>query len=131
MPLAGDNAFPGFIRNDADNFYAPFVTVPDTVPDIEFTTAAELIVETVNSSPEPVAIFSNGSFTNIAEALRIDPSIVDNISVLQTMGRAVFVPGNLEVIPEPPFSTNQIRYRGRARGRQSPLMGCPQVHWSL
>ncbi|MEM8810687.1 MAG: nucleoside hydrolase, partial [Cyanobacteria bacterium P01_G01_bin.38] len=108
VPLSGDNAFPGFIRNDADNFYAPFVSVPDKVPDIEFTPAAELIVETINNSPEPVAVFSSGAFTNIAEALRIDPAIVDNISVLQTMGGAVFVPGNLEVIPEPPFSTNEV-----------------------
>lgn len=108
LPLSGNNAFPGFIRNNADNFYAPFINIPETLPDLEFTTAAELIVETVNNSPEPVAILSMGSLTNIAEALRIDPSIVDNISVLQTMGGAVFVPGNLEVTSEPPFSTNKV-----------------------
>ncbi|MGF1478727.1 MAG: nucleoside hydrolase [Cyanophyceae cyanobacterium] len=108
VPLADDNAFPDFVRNDADNFYAPFVSLPEEVPDVEFTTAAELIVETVNNSPEPVAIISTGSFTNMAEALRIDSSIVENISVLQTMGGAVFVPGNLGITPEPPFSTNEV-----------------------
>lgn len=108
VPISGDNAFPGFVRNDADNFYAPFVSLPETVPDIELTTAAELIVETVNNSSEPVAIISMGSLTNIAEALRIDPSIVDNISVLQTMGGAVFTPGNLGITDEPPFSTNDV-----------------------
>lgn len=108
VPLSGDNAFPSFIRDDADRFYAPFVSVPDTVPDVEFTEAAELIVETVNNSPEPVAILSMGSLTNIAQAIRIDPSIVNNISVLQTMGGAVFVPGNLGVVPEPPYSTNDV-----------------------
>ncbi len=108
VPLSGSNAFPGFIRNDADKFYAPFVSVPDFVPDIEFTTAAQLIVDQVNSSPEPVTIFSAGAFTNLAQALRIDPSIVNNISVLQTMGGAVFVPGNLGVIDEPPYSTNTV-----------------------
>ena len=108
VPLLGDNAFPSFIRDDADRFYAPFVSVPEIVPDIEFTEAAELIVETVNNSPEPVAILSMGSLTNIAQALRIDPSIADNISVLQTMGGAVFVPGNLGVVPEPPYSTNDV-----------------------
>lgn len=106
VPLSGSNAFPGFIRNDADKFYAPFVSVPDAVPNIEFTAAAQLIVNKVNSSPEPVAIFSAGAFTNIAAALRIDPTIVNNISVLQTMGGAVFVPGNLGVVDEPPYSTN-------------------------
>lgn len=108
VPLEGSNAFPGFIRNDADKFYAPFVSVPSAIPDVEFTAAAELIVKTVNSSPDPVAIFSAGSFTNLAQALRIDPSIVDNIAVLQTMGGAVNVPGNLAVTDEPPFSTNEV-----------------------
>jgi purine nucleosidase/pyrimidine-specific ribonucleoside hydrolase len=107
-PLTGDNAFPDFIRNDAEKFYAPFVTLPEEVPDIEFGTAAELLVETINNSPEPVAILSTGSMTNMAEALRIDPGIIDNISVLQIMGGALFVPGNLGVIPEPPFSTNEV-----------------------
>ncbi|KMW70063.1 nucleoside hydrolase [Limnoraphis robusta CS-951] len=108
VPLTGDNAFPDFIRNDAEKFYAPFVTLPEEVPDIEFGTAAELLVETINNSPEPVAILSTGSMTNMAEALRIDPGIIDNISVLQIMGGALFVPGNLGVIPEPPFSTNEV-----------------------
>ena len=108
VPLEGDNAFPAFIRNDAEVFYSPFVNLPDEVPDIEFLPAAELIVETVQASPEPVAILSTGSFTNLAEALRIDPTIVDNISIVQTMGGAVFVPGNLAVVPEPPYSTNEV-----------------------
>jgi len=108
VPLDGNNAFPSFIRNDADNFFAPFVTLPEEIPSIEFEEAAELIVETVKNSPEPVAILSTGSLTNIAEALRIDPSIINNIEVLQIMGGAVFVPGNLGVLPEAPFSTNTV-----------------------
>ena len=108
VPLTGDNAFPAFIRNDADKFYAPFVSLPETVPNIDFMPAASLIVETINRSPEPIAIFSAGSFTNLAQALRMDPSIVDNIAVLQTMGGAINVPGNLGVTDEPPFSTNEV-----------------------
>jgi purine nucleosidase/pyrimidine-specific ribonucleoside hydrolase len=108
VPLDGNNAFPSFIRNDADNFFAPFVTLPEEIPAIEFEEAAELIVETVKNSPEPVAILSTGSLTNIAEALQIDPSIINNIEVLQIMGGAVFVPGNLGVLPEAPFSTNTV-----------------------
>ncbi|MBD2104306.1 nucleoside hydrolase [Leptolyngbya sp. FACHB-261] len=107
-PLEGNNAFPAFIRNDADKFYAPFVTLPDDVPAIDFQPAAELIVQTIKNSPEPVAILATGSMTNIAQALRIDSSIINNIAVLQIMGGAVFVPGNLGVLPEPPFSTNRV-----------------------
>jgi inosine-uridine nucleoside N-ribohydrolase len=107
-PLSGNNAFPAFIRNDADKFYAPFVTLPDDVPVIKFQSAAELLVQTIKNSPEPVAILATGSMTNIAQALRIDPSIIDNIAVVQIMGGAVYVPGNLSFLPEPPYSTNRV-----------------------
>ena len=104
----GTNAFPAFVRNDADNFYAPFVTLPNTVPDITFQSAADLIVQTVNSSPEPVAILATGSMTNLAQALRNDPSIINNISIVQIMGGAVFVGGNLGITSDPPYSTNTV-----------------------
>ncbi|MGV2829620.1 nucleoside hydrolase [Myxosarcina sp. GI1(2024)] len=106
-PLAGNNEFPDFIRDGADTFWTPFVTLPEEVPAIETESAAELIIETINSSPEPVAILATGPLTNIAEALRQEPSIIDNISVLQVMGGALDVPGNLPVLPDPPFSTNE------------------------
>ncbi|MDJ0617887.1 MAG: nucleoside hydrolase [Calothrix sp. MO_192.B10] len=107
-PLAGNNVFPDFIRDGSDNFWAPFVTLPEETPAIETRNAAELIVEKVKQSPEPVAILATGPLTNIAEALRLDPSIIDNISVVQIMGGAVFVPGNLPVLPDPPFATNEV-----------------------
>ena len=106
-PLEGNNEFPDFIRDGADSFWSPFVTLPEEVPDIESKPAVDLIIETINNSPEPVAILATGPLTNIAEALRQDPSIIDNISIVQIMGGAVFVPGNLSVLPDPPFSTNE------------------------
>ncbi|KAB8332550.1 nucleoside hydrolase [Scytonema tolypothrichoides VB-61278] len=107
-PLSGNNTYPEFIREGSDTFWAPFVTLPDTAPSLETRNAAELIVETVKQSPEPVAILATGSLTNIAEALRLDSSIIDNIAVVQILGGAVFVPGNLGVLPEPPFATNEV-----------------------
>ena len=105
-PLAGNNVFPDFIRDGSDAFWAPFVSLPENAPSVETRSAAELIVETVKQSPEPVSILATGPLTNIAEALRIDRSIIDNIEVVQVMGGAVFTPGNLPVLPDPPFSTN-------------------------
>ncbi|WP_413163700.1 nucleoside hydrolase [Capilliphycus salinus ALCB114379] len=105
-PVAGNNAFPDFVRDGSDSFWAPFVTLPDSAPPAEKRSAAELIVETVKNSPEPVAILATGPLTNIAEALRLDPTIINNISVVEIMGGAVFVPGNLTTFPDPPFSTN-------------------------
>ncbi|WP_226587680.1 nucleoside hydrolase [Microseira wollei] len=107
-PLAGNNAFPDFIRDGSDTFWAPFVTLPPTAPPFQTRPAAELIVETIKQSPDPVAILATGPLTNIAEALRLDASIINNISIVEIMGGAVFVPGNLKVLPDPPFATNAV-----------------------
>ncbi|MDJ0704635.1 MAG: nucleoside hydrolase [Leptolyngbyaceae cyanobacterium MO_188.B28] len=105
-PLAGSNQFPAFIRDNSDTFWSPFVTLPDKPFSFQHRNAAELIVETINHSPSPVAILATGPLTNIAEALRLDPTILDNISAVQIMGGAIFVPGNLSVLSDPPFSSN-------------------------
>jgi inosine-uridine nucleoside N-ribohydrolase len=107
-PLEGNNAFPDFIRADSDTFWAPFVTLPDQAEAIETRDAVDLIIETIKNSPEPVTILATGTLTNIAEALRREPSIIDNIEVVQILGGAVFVPGNLPVLPFPPFSSNTV-----------------------
>ncbi|MEQ9549997.1 MAG: nucleoside hydrolase [Coleofasciculus sp. G3-WIS-01] len=107
-PLGGNNTYPQFIRDGAVTFWSPFVTLPDTAPSFKTKPAAKLIVKTIKKSPEPVTILATGSLTNIAEALRLDPTIIDNISVLDIMGGAVFLPGNLGVVPDPPFSTNKV-----------------------
>ncbi|MBD2215201.1 nucleoside hydrolase [Calothrix sp. FACHB-156] len=107
-PLEGNNAFPDFIRDGSDTFWAPFVTLPDVAAPIKKQDAVDLIIETIKKSPEPVAILATGTLTNIAEALRRDPSIIDNIKVVEILGGAVFVPGNLPVLPVPPFSTNKV-----------------------
>lgn len=108
MPLEGNNEFPDFIRDASDTFWSPFISLPEAVPNVETVDAVDLIIETVKESPEPVAILATGPLTNIAEALRRDPSIVENIEVVQIMGGAVFTEGNLPVLPEPPFSTNTV-----------------------
>ncbi|BAY62591.1 inosine/uridine-preferring nucleoside hydrolase [Calothrix brevissima NIES-22] len=107
-PLEGNNAFPDFIRDGSNTFWAPFVTLPDEAAPIQKQDAVDLIIETLKNSPEPVAILATGSLTNIAEALRRDPSIIDKIKVVEILGGAVFVPGNLPVLPFPPFSTNKV-----------------------
>jgi len=92
-PIEGNNAFPDFLRNPTDTFWD--VPLPASDYPVSSLSAPELIVETVSSSPEPVTIFVSGSFTNIAEALRIDPTIVDNIQSIECMGGAIYDPGNV------------------------------------
>ncbi len=95
-PLSGNNAFPDAFRADTNTFWAPFTNLPDqALETVDQRSAAQLIVDTINQSPEPVEILMTGSSTNIADALTLDPSIARKISRLQIMGGAVFVPGNL------------------------------------
>ena len=92
-PLEGDNAFPDFLRDPTDTFWD--VPLPASDYPLSPLSAPELIVETISTSPEPVTVFVSGSFTNIAEALRIDLTIADNIQAIECMGGAIYDPGNV------------------------------------
>ena len=108
-PLSGNNAFPDAFRADTDTFWTPFTNLPDqALETVDQRSAAQLLVDTINQSPEPVEILMTGSATNIAEALTLDPSIAKKISRLQIMGGAVFVPGNLREHLDPVLKQNQV-----------------------
>ncbi len=92
-PLEGNNAFPDSWRQASDNFWE--IELPAATATLEPVPAAELIVNTINSSPQPVLIFISGTHTNLAEALRIDPGIGENIRDVFIMGGSVYVPGNI------------------------------------
>lgn len=93
MPLAGGAPFPDWLRQLSDNFWDyPLPNADKTYP---FQNAPELMISIINQSPEPVTIFLSGPFTNLAQALRLDPAIKDNISAVYFMGGAVYVPGNI------------------------------------
>jgi purine nucleosidase/pyrimidine-specific ribonucleoside hydrolase len=92
-PLSGDNEFPDWLRDSADNFWGLPIPNPDKTYAVR--DAAELMVDTINGSPEPVTIFISGPATNLAQALRLDPDIRADIAAVYIMGGAVNVPGNL------------------------------------
>ena len=93
-PLAGTNSFPEWITEAANKFWnTPIPNAGKTYP---AQPSAELIVSVINQSPEPVTLFFAGAYTNLAQALRLDPTIVDNIHAVYLMGGAVFVPGNID-----------------------------------
>jgi inosine-uridine nucleoside N-ribohydrolase len=100
-PLAGDNEFPEWMREAAEDFWGlPRQSSDKTYPSQD---AAELIASTVSGSPEPVTIFISGPSTNLAQALRLDPVIRENIAAVYIMGGAVGVPGNIDdLIPDSP-----------------------------
>jgi purine nucleosidase/pyrimidine-specific ribonucleoside hydrolase len=93
-PLEGSNTFPDPWRQASDIFWG--IRLPDATVSLEPVPAAELIVETINNSSQPVMVFVSGTHTNLAEALRLDPGIVKNIREIYIMGGSIHVPGNIK-----------------------------------
>jgi purine nucleosidase/pyrimidine-specific ribonucleoside hydrolase len=103
-PLSGSNGFPEWMRQSADNFWG--MPKPNTNINYQVTNAAQLIVSTLNTAPSPVTIFISGPCTNLAAALRLDPTIKSHIQNVFIMGGAVYVPGNLSDLMTNP--TNNV-----------------------
>jgi len=92
-PLEGHNAFPEPWRQASDEFWG--IALPEALEPPEPLPAAALIVETINNSTQPVMVFVSGNHTNLAEALRLDPGIAENIREVRIMGGSIDVPGNI------------------------------------
>lgn len=92
-PLEGNNAFPDPWREASDDFWG--ISYPEAAASLEPVPAATLIVETINSSTQPVMVFISGTHTNMAEALRLDPRIAESIRDVYIMGGSIYVPGNI------------------------------------
>lgn len=93
-PLEGKNSFPEDWRQASDNFWG--LSLPTGGTPVEPVPAAELMVETIKNSEQPVVVFVSGAHTNLAEALRLAPEIAENIRAVYIMGGAVDVQGNIE-----------------------------------
>jgi inosine-uridine nucleoside N-ribohydrolase len=93
-PLEGDNSFPEPWRQASDAFWD--ISLPEENPPSNTLSAAELIVDTLHGSTQPMAIFVSGSHTNLAEALRLDPSIREHIREIYMMGGSIYGQGNIE-----------------------------------
>lgn len=98
-PLMGSNQFPEDWRVPTNTFWD--IALPDPVRPIESVSAGQLIVDRVNTSPEPLVLFISGPLTNLADALRLDPLISSKVRQVVIMGGALNVGGNLhEGYPE-------------------------------
>jgi len=92
-PLAGSNSFPDWLTESADAFW--HMQMPTTGKKYPSRPAADLIISTIQKSPEPITLYFAGAYTSLAQALRDDPTIVNNIEAVYLMGGAVHVPGNI------------------------------------
>ena len=103
-PLVGSNAFPDWLRQLTDDFWN--IPLPNADKHIPFQNAPDLMVEIINKASDPVTLFIIGPFTNLAQALRIDPDIRENIASVYFMGGAVYASGNItNLLPD---SSNNV-----------------------
>jgi pyrimidine-specific ribonucleoside hydrolase len=93
-PLEGNNTFPNPWRQASDDFWG--ITLPEASVSLQPVPAAELIVDTLNNANQPVQVFVSGNQTNLAEALRLDPGIVEHIREVHIMGGSIHIPGNIK-----------------------------------
>jgi pyrimidine-specific ribonucleoside hydrolase len=92
-PLQGHAEFPAEWRKISDDL--PGVTLPAASRKPESKPAADYLVERLRDQSRPVRILALGPLTNLAEALKREPSSAGAIEELVIMGGALHVPGNL------------------------------------
>ena len=103
-PVGNGTPFPAWLRQLSDDFWNYQLPNAGKTYPVQF--APELMVDTINQSAEPITIFMSGTFTSLAQALRIDPGIQEKIDAIYIMGGAVYVPGNItNLIPN---SNNKV-----------------------
>lgn len=90
-PIEGINAFPASWRAAADSGYGLEFSSSRSAADVD---APGMIASTIAGSAEPVTIYADGPQTDLAAALRLDPSIGENIERAYIMGGAIEVSGN-------------------------------------
>lgn len=90
MPLRGNHAFPASWREAADSFWG--LTLPEGASTESDQTAVELLISTIQSSPQKIVLLALGPLTNVAEALQRAPDLADHLEGIYIMGGALEPP---------------------------------------
>ena len=98
--VRGINPFPPDFRRDCkiiDNF--PILNERDNITTpLAKATGTEFIVSSLQRSPIPVTLMVTGPLTTVAEAISLQPDIINKISEIVWMGGALEVSGNVEKV---------------------------------
>lgn len=96
--VRGINPFPADFRRDCliiDNL--PILNESaDSFPAIATLSGQEFMVETLQNAPRPVTLMVTGPLTTVAEAIALQPQIIDKIAEIVWMGGALSVSGNVQ-----------------------------------
>jgi inosine-uridine nucleoside N-ribohydrolase len=92
-PLEGKQAFPEAWRERADSMAG--LSLPAGENPITQETAAELLVKTVQDSPQKMLILALGPLTNLADAIQQEDRFLANVEQIYVMGGALEVLGNV------------------------------------
>jgi pyrimidine-specific ribonucleoside hydrolase len=103
-PLAGDRSFPESWRSSLDLSLRP--ALPSVPPSATELSAPQLILQQVNSSPEPVRLIALGPLTNVALAIKMDATLPTKLEDIFISGGAIVVPGIIhDELPSNPNAT--------------------------
>ena len=91
-PIAGDHAFPDAWRSGVDD--GSGLRLPATSRQPFAGTATEIIATTAEDV-DGLRVLTLGPLTNLAEALKSHPDLVQRLESVYAMGGALFVPGNV------------------------------------
>ncbi len=89
-PVDGSNLAPTTWRDAADGLAGMNLTEAPIADE----DAATLLINTIDGAETPVTLLTLGPLTNIAEALEIQPDLLDNVDEVLMMGGAFDVGGN-------------------------------------
>jgi inosine-uridine nucleoside N-ribohydrolase len=94
-PLAGTHPddLPSEWRVDADTMMG--LVLPTTSGQAG-ASAVDLLISTIQESPEPITVLTLGPLTNLARALGQEPALAGNVKRVYIMGGAVDVAGNVQ-----------------------------------
>lgn len=93
-PLEFSGFFPQLVRKKADELYG--LDLPSSTLETAEIESSDLIIEKILSCPEQVTLVCTAPLTNLARALKKEPSIKSNIKQVIITAGALNVKGNIE-----------------------------------
>ena len=92
-PLDAEHAFPEAWRRAADRLWGLNLPANDRQPSP--LPAPDLLAESLTDADQPITVLALGPLTNLAQAFKSNPQVIEKIERLYLMGGAVEAPGNV------------------------------------